>query len=140
MAFLKNMKVLPGQDIGQARISLEQGYDLNETYCLECHTLPNTAFVSLPIARLATPFAPWATEFHLDRVMYFIHLGFGLALVGLLPFSRMFHLIAIPLASVKKRMTLKDLDVCMGFLDLAGLSACTQCGLCTKVCSVYPDY
>lgn len=119
---------------------MDEGQVLNEAYCLECHTLPDTAFVSAPLARAAHPLGIRANAFRLDRVFYWLHLGLALVLLLFLPYSRMFHLIAIPLATARKRIQPQDLRTDMGFLDLAGLSACTHCGFCSEVCSVVPDY
>ncbi len=125
---------------GKVAPDLAQGLELNQTYCLECHTRPDTAFVSAPLARMAAVVGGFAAEFRLDRVFYWIHLMLALTLLCFLPFSRMFHLLAIPIASARKRMGPGQLKQGMGALDLVGLSACTNCGLCSRVCSVYPDY
>ncbi|MCG8636996.1 MAG: hypothetical protein MI863_24400, partial [Desulfobacterales bacterium] len=127
---------LPAADRGNP----EEGRELNETYCLECHTPPDTAFISSPLARLARPLGFWNKAFRLDRIFYWVHFGLVLTLVLFFPFSRMFHLIAIPLATSRRRMLPSAVRTDMGFLDLAGLSACTHCGFCSQVCSVYPDY
>lgn len=121
-------------------IDLEEGRELNEAYCLECHTQPDTAFVGAPLARLAGPLGARAGELRPDRVFYWLHVGLAFVLLMFFPFSRMFHLIAIPLATARRRMPPDKIDDSMGFLDLAGLSACTHCGFCSQVCSVYPDY
>lgn len=127
-------------EIRVKEVDFNEGQELNQDNCLECHTRPHTAFISAPLARLGASLGGWSSEFRLDRVLYWIHLGLALALVLFLPFSRMFHLVAIPLASVRPRMTPENMRTDMGFLDLAALSACTHCGFCSQVCSVYPDY
>jgi len=126
---------IPGQGI-----DLDEGEVFNQENCLECHTRPVTAFVSAPLARLGAPIGLWTAQFRLDRILYWVHLSLALTLVLFLPFSRMFHLLAIPLASLQRRMTPEKVQPDMGVLDLAGLSACTHCGFCSQVCSVYPDY
>jgi len=124
----------------QTVIDLEEGDVLNQENCLECHTRPGAAFVSVPLARAGTFFGPLIAEFRLDRVFYWIHLGLVMTLVLFFPVSRMFHLVAIPLASLRRRMVPEKMRTDMGFLDLTALSACTHCGFCSQVCSVYPDY
>lgn len=140
VSFEKGVSGVPGVDDVSEEIDLEQGQELNETYCLYCHTLPDTAFISAPLAQLASPIGGWVTQFRLDRVMYWIHFSLVMALILFLPFSRMFHLVSIPAASAGKRMAPEQMGPQMGLLDLASLSACTQCGFCSQVCSVYPDY
>ncbi len=126
--------------LGQSREGFALGQELNQDYCLECHTRPDTAFVSAPLARVAGFLGGFAAQFRLDRFFYWIHLLLALILLCFLPFSRMFHLLAIPIASARKRIGPGQLKREMGYLDLVGLSACTNCGLCSQVCSVYPDY
>ncbi|WDP91695.1 MAG: 4Fe-4S dicluster domain-containing protein [Desulfobacter sp.] len=121
-------------------VDLEAGGTLNEEYCLECHTRPAAAFVSAPLARMGGRVNRFLARFRLDRVMYWIHLGLALTLLLFLPFSRMFHIVAVPLASMGRRVGPENLGTDMGALDLAALTACTHCGFCSKVCSVYPDY
>lgn len=125
---------------GQIVYDFALGQELNQDYCLECHTRPDTAFVSAPLARMAGFLGGFAAEFRLDRFFYWFHLVLALILLCFLPFSRMFHLLAIPIASARKRIGPGQLKREMGYLDLVGLSACTNCGLCSQVCSVYPDY
>ncbi|HCY86939.1 MAG TPA: hypothetical protein DHV36_17545 [Desulfobacteraceae bacterium] len=128
---------LPAADLSA---DLDEGRELNEAYCLECHALPDPAFVSVPIARAVQPLGFWSRVLRLDRVFYWLHFGLAMVLLVCLPFSRMFHIIAIPLATARRRMTPDTPRTDMGFLDLAGLSACTHCGFCSQVCSVTPDY
>jgi heterodisulfide reductase subunit C len=134
------LPVLSGREDGADMIDLEEGQELNDSYCLECHARPDNAFLSVPVAKLGSGLAPWLSRFRADRVMYWIHFGLALTLVLFFPFSRMFHLVAVPLASMGRRMTPEKMRTDMGFLDLAALSACTHCGYCSQVCSVYPDY
>ena len=140
VSFAGGIQVQPGPESGMKRIDFSEGAALNEAYCLDCHTRPQTAFVSSLLARQAAPLGPWLAAFRLERIFYWIHFGFAMTLILFFPFSRMFHLAAIPLASMGRRMTPADLSPDMGWLDLAALSACTGCGFCSQVCSVYPDY
>lgn len=136
----QSLSIVGDFDQGQIVYDFALGRELNETYCLECHTRPDTAFVSAPLARMAGFLGGLAAEFRLDRFFYWLHLVMALILLCLLPFSRMFHLLAIPIASARKRIGPGQLRREMGYLDLVGLSACTNCGFCSQVCSVYPDY
>lgn len=122
------------------RADLTLGEELNLEYCLECHSLPDTAFVSLPVARVFTLWGSWIDAFGLDRIFYWLHFALVMVLTAFFPFSRMFHLISIPLATARRRMTPERMRTQMGYLDLVGMSACTHCGFCSQVCSVFPDY
>ncbi len=116
------------------------GESLNREYCLDCHQLPDAAFVSTPVARLAKPVGPWLAGIRGDNILYWVHTIMALVILGFLPFSRMFHVIAIPVASFRSRITADSVKKEMGFLDVFTLAACTRCGLCSEVCSVYPNF
>lgn len=118
----------------------EQGESMNEEYCLDCHQIPDTAFVSTPMAKMAKVVGPWLARARVDNILYWFHYGIALVLLGFLPFSRMFHLLAVPLASFRKRTTGDQVKNEMGFFDVFTLSACTNCGLCSEVCSVTPNF
>lgn len=134
---------------------LGNGAELNETYCLDCHDVPDPAFISAPVAKwIARGQArPWLDGLHLswaegnwpvslrsDTLLYWAHLASAMVLLVCLPFSRMFHLVAVPLASMVRQVRPEELRYDMGYLDVFSLRACTQCGFCSQVCSVYPDY
>ena len=118
----------------------EAGSDLNQEYCIDCHDRPDSAFVSTTLAGIARGLGNRLAQFRVDNFLYWLHYGIALVLLALLPFSRMFHLIAIPVASTRKRVTPQSLEQAGGLLDFFSLTACTNCGFCSQVCNVYPNF
>lgn len=142
-----HVRFLPGEAKGMPLAAimagpgdLDLGEELNQDFCLQCHTFPDTAFLSTGFGRLAGATGNWQAQWRMNRVCYWIHVGLVLVLLACLPFSRMFHVLAIPLASLRRRIIPERIRTDMGMLDLTAMSACTHCGFCTQVCSVYPDY
>lgn len=117
----------------------ETGREMNQEYCLDCHDRPDSAFVSTPLAGIAKELGNRLARFRVDNLLYWLHYGFILVLLALLPFS-LFHLIAIPVASTRKRVTPQCLKQGGEGLDFFSLTACTNCGFCSQVCSVYPNF
>ncbi|MCP3945069.1 MAG: 4Fe-4S dicluster domain-containing protein [Desulfobacteraceae bacterium] len=138
--WVKNYHLVLKEDLSSKSIDYENAASLNQEYCLDCHDRPDEAFISTPLALGAKPFGNWLARFRVDNVFYWLHYVIGLLLLAFLPFSRMFHLIAIPVASTRKRIRPQSLKKNMGLLDLFSLTACTNCGFCSEVCNVYPNF
>ena len=119
---------------------MENGRFLNEDYCLYCHSYIKSAVVSNPMAKTIYSAGGWLNENRVDRVFYWIHYGLCLVLLIGLPFSRMFHILMIPFASARKKLDARDLQPGKAVIGRATLQACTNCGFCSEVCSVYPNY
>lgn len=120
--------------------TLEQGRLLNEEYCLYCHSEPKSAFLSKALSHLLGKAGLFLNSFRADLWLYKIHYLLAFLMLACLPFSRMLHTLLIPFASAKKKVTSKDLQAQKNFFNPAALSACTNCGLCSQVCSVYPNF
>lgn len=118
----------------------ETGKDLNQIFCMDCHDRPDSAFVSTPLAGIINGFGKPLARFRADNILYWLHYGMGLIILALLPFSRLFHIIAIPVASTRKRITPQSLGKERKALDFFSLTACTNCGFCSQVCNVYPNF
>ena len=138
--WVENYYVVFKENFSSLTADLETGEILNENYCLDCHARPDSAFVSTPLAKMSKAVGNWLARARVDNILYGFHYAMVLILICFLPFSRMFHLIAVPLASTRKRITPRNLKTEMGYLDVFSLSACTNCGFCSEVCSVYPNF
>ncbi|WP_049770398.1 4Fe-4S dicluster domain-containing protein [Desulforapulum autotrophicum] len=123
----------------KARV-FESGSDLNQEYCMDCHDRPDSAFVSTSLAGFVREGGNRLARFRVDKFLYWLHAGIALVLLALVPFTRMFHLIAIPVASSRKRVTPQSLEQGGEGLDFFSLTACTDCRFCSQVCNVYPNY
>ncbi len=119
---------------------LENGEALNEAYCLYCHSPIKSAIVSKPLARILTSAGYWLNSNRLDKSLYWLHYGLCLILLIYLPFSRLSHLLLIPFASSRKHLTVQDYKNDLVSISAITLHACTNCGFCSQVCSVHPNF
>jgi heterodisulfide reductase subunit C len=118
---------------------VEQGREINGNSCIECHAPANGAFVSFSLAKIMGPLSfTWGDSGTVSGLT-FLHLLTCFALLAWLPFSKMFHIIAVPVSLL--------INGVMGFKkpaenlenslnrQMIGLSACTHCGSCSELCS-----
>jgi len=117
---------------------LEQGKEVHEVACISCHSKPQWAFISYPMATVMRPVGGLLDRAGIPVLLWYVH--FLACFVGLayLPFSRMFHLIAGPLSLLANAvMNTKESDPAnLMTKQLIELDACTHCGTCTSRCAV----
>lgn len=119
---------------------IEQGRELHEESCLECHSTPLSAFISYPLSKPLKPAVDFLERFGAPVWLWYIH--FMACFIGLayLPFSRFFHIIS---SSVSLLVSRAATDPISNPANLAtrralALDACTHCGTCSLYCSVSP--
>ena len=120
---------------------LENGEQLNQEFCMDCHARPQSAFLSSALARPFSGFAKGMAQWRGDLVLYWVHCLSVFSLLFFLPFTRLSHVILIPLATGAKKLapgSWKKFEDQGILLSPAALAACTRCGLCSTVCNVYP--
>jgi heterodisulfide reductase subunit C len=117
---------------------LAQGKEVHEVACISCHSKPQWAFISYPVAAVMRPLGGLWDRASIPVILWYVH--FLACFVGLayLPFSRMFHLIASPLSLLANAvMDAKESDPAnLMTKQLIELDACTHCGTCTSRCAV----
>jgi len=118
----------------------ENGKILSESFCIDCHSPIKSAFISTAMAKGFKKTGVWLNQHRADNVLYYIHYFLALLILVSLPFSRLFHMFLIPVASLGKNLEKEHLDSSQGFVNTATLYACTNCGFCSDVCSVYPNF
>ena len=113
---------------------VEQGREISSNSCGECHAPTSGAFVSYSLAGMIGPVISGGSSF-----FFYLHLLTCFAFLAWLPFSKMFHVVAVPVSLL--------INGVMGFKEPAessannlsrqmiGLSACTHCGSCSELCS-----
>jgi heterodisulfide reductase subunit C/uncharacterized membrane protein len=118
---------------------LEEGRQIHEDTCMECHAPAQGAFVSFSLARVVGPLVAGLGDQGAVNALFYLHFISCLALLAWLPFSKMFHVIAAPISLL--------INGVMGFKEpgkdpanvlnrrMVGLSACTHCGACSELCS-----
>jgi heterodisulfide reductase subunit C len=122
------------------REKLANGKDLNEAYCIDCHSPVKSAFISNTIAGSLKKIGVWLNQHRADNFVYYVHYYLCLLILVSLPFSRLFHIFLIPVAGLEKKIKKGQLDQPPGYINTATLYACTNCGYCSDVCSVYPNF
>ncbi len=118
--------------------TLQQGKELHEMSCAECHSRPQWAFMGYGASRVMSPMASLLDRANIHTLLWYIHFlacFFGLAY---LPFSKFFHIFSTPvylLANAVKKEGKSD-PANMATMRAIEMDACTHCGDCTTRCSV----
>ncbi len=119
---------------------LENGAAINEEYCLHCHSPIQSAPISNTIAVLISGVGNELNRIRIDRYFYWVHYLSCLILLVILPFTRISHILFIPMASSHPPLTAKEIQTRGASIHPTSLNACTNCGFCSEVCSVYPHF
>ena len=118
--------------------TLQQGQELHEMSCAECHSRPQWAFIGYGVSRVVVPIASPLDRANMHTLLWYVHFlacFFGLAY---LPFSKFFHIFSVPVCLlVNAVMEEGKADPAnIATRQALELDACTHCGDCTKRCSV----
>ncbi|MBU1343473.1 MAG: 4Fe-4S dicluster domain-containing protein [Proteobacteria bacterium] len=116
---------------------LDQGFQLHETSCVDCHSPNTSAFMGYAVAKIISPFALFLDKFNAVTFFYYVHILACFTGLALVPFSKMFHMIATPVSlmtnAVEKKHGPKDRNLLTK--QLMELDACTHCSTCNLNCS-----
>lgn len=119
----------------------DSGQEIHEMSCMDCHSPPQKAFTSLALAKLIKPVAVTLNEARADLWFWYIHFGLSFVGLALLPYTKLFHIIATPLMLLQERIVPLPAHGANRMTSRAlALSACTHCGVCSRHCSVAPIY
>jgi len=118
--------------------ALEQGSDLHEMSCVECHSRPQWAFTGYGVAKIIGPTATWIDRANIPGILWTIHILACFIGLAYLPFSKMFHVFAGPVSLLANAVMEKGKSdpVNTATRQAMELDACTHCGTCTVRCSV----
>ena len=127
--------------------TLALGAELNEDFCVDCHSRPRSAFFSnsmaVPMVKKYRGAGIWLNQVRADEALYWVHCLAVFALLVFMPFTRLAHMVMIPVATAMEKLTPEDWKTVkkdpVFVLSPAQLAACTRCGLCATVCNVYPN-
>jgi len=124
---------------------LEQGRELHRNACASCHSVPSSAFVSYPLARVLGPASGLLDAGHAEIWLLYVHLFACFLGLASLPFTRFFHVLAGPLSllvnSAAPERALPARSASPGSRAACralALDACVRCGICDAHCSVAP--
>ncbi len=121
---------------------LEAGARLHGDYCAACHDRPASAVLAYPLARAIKPLAAAMARIELESWLWYLHYLIGCLALALLPFTRLFHLLAAPVSLLTRALgpAASDAAVNRPTRRAMGLDACTHCGVCSQHCAVGPIF
>jgi heterodisulfide reductase subunit C/nitrate reductase gamma subunit len=118
--------------------TLQQGKELHEMSCAECHSRPQWAFVGYGVSRVVSPVASPLERANVHTLLWYLH--FLACFLGLayLPFSKFFHIFSTPVYLLVNAVMEEGRSdpANIATRQAIELDACTHCGDCTKRCSV----
>jgi hypothetical protein len=117
---------------------LERGREVNETSCLACHHRPHAAVISYPFSRLIRPLAPGLDRAGVRTALYYLHFLACFIGLALLPFTKMFHLIATPISLAVGALTDRAQESPAARANRTRIEqdGCEPCGVCREECPV----
>ena len=117
---------------------LEEGKDLDESYCADCHSPIKSAFAGYSTAVMIHPIALMLDRMDSTTFFYYLHIITSFLGLAYLPFSKMFHIIASPISllagAVMDKATSDPVNIVTR--QAVELDACMHCGTCSRRCSV----
>ncbi len=123
---------------------LDPGRMVHEESCAFCHDRPDTAIAAWPISRMLQPIAGILNQIQADQLLWQIHLLACFTGLALLPFTKLFHILATPVNLLVRagrgEAERQKADAAAETGRILGLDACTHCGVCSRYCSVEPAY
>jgi heterodisulfide reductase subunit C len=121
---------------------LAAGAGLHGDYCAACHDRPASAVLAYPLARAIKPLAAVMARIELETWLWYAHYLIGCLALALLPFTRLFHLLAAPVSLLTRALgpAAGDAAVNRSTRRAMGLDACTHCGVCSQHCAVGPIF
>lgn len=121
---------------------IEQGWEVHENSCAECHVSTKWAFTGYAVAKISRPVA--VALDNADVVNIFWHIHFLSCFLGLayLPFSKMFHIFATSASLLTHAVMDEKRSAPANIVTRQAmeLDACTHCGTCSLHCSAMMAY
>ncbi len=114
---------------------IEQGFEVHESNCMDCHASTKNAFASFTVSKIMGPLT--GSGAFATSALTFLHILSFVAFLVWLPFSKMFHIISAPVSLIARRIMGLKGENTANILNrqMVGLSACTHCGSCSVECS-----
>lgn len=118
--------------------TFQDGQQLHEMSCADCHSRPQWGFLGYGVATVIRPVATPLDRANVHILLWYLHFlacFFGLAY---LPFSKFFHIFATPAYMLVDAVVedKKSNPANIATRQAMQLDACTHCGECTTRCSV----
>ena len=118
--------------------TLLAGKEISEESCMQCHSRPQSAFISYGLSRILTPIALSLDRADMRTLLWYLHFLVCFAGLAYLPFSKFFHIFSTPIHLFVKELIIKGKSEPANLATMYAISldACTHCGDCTQRCSV----
>jgi heterodisulfide reductase subunit C/nitrate reductase gamma subunit len=115
-----------------------RGREAHESSCAACHSPARSAFLGYATAAVLRPVSAWLDGAGAPGILWAIHFYACLLGLALLPFSKMFHLLATPLALVVNAVAARGepSPANLATKQMIELDACTHCCACSARCSM----
>lgn len=116
---------------------LDLGIETHETYCMDCHSPNKAAFMGYAAAKMLALSAPFLVSVDGVTWLYYIHILICFLGLALLPFTKMFHMVATPVSLITRALENKSSLAWKTHLTKQAmeLDACTHCSTCNENCS-----
>ena len=116
---------------------LSVGREVHEGNCLDCHASAKWAFTGFTMAKILKPVAVPLDRADGVTILWYIHIIACFAGLAYLPFSKMFHMFAVPLSLIAGQVmdSKRSLPANILTRQMVELDACTHCGSCSLHCS-----
>lgn len=121
---------------------IQEGIELHQSYCMECHSANKSAFGGYFTATLISPVAGFLDRINGVVFFYYIHILISFICLAIIPFSKLFHMIATPISLIT-RSVVKDKRLKFEnrvTRKMLALDACTHCCVCNQNCSANMMY
>lgn len=116
---------------------LATGRELNDMFCVHCHSSSQWAFVSYGTSQLTRPVTSYSDGKAMVSMFWYIHILACFIGLAWLPFGKMFHVLTSPLSLLSASVAGRESDPAVTATRRAmELDACTHCGACSERCSV----
>lgn len=116
---------------------VEAGRRIHEESCAGCHSRPRSGVVSFAAAAALRPLSPRLDAVNAAGILRAVHLYACLLGLAVLPFTKLFHVLATPLALVAGAAARKGGSPANAMTrQMLALDACTHCCTCSAHCSM----
>jgi len=116
--------------------ALDLGMENHEAFCMDCHSPNQSAFLGYTFAKLMKPFAIWLDNLNGVTIFYYFHILSCFVALSLIPFTKMFHIIATPISLISNAVFKNDSPIANQLSkQVMELDACTHCSTCNLTCS-----
>jgi heterodisulfide reductase subunit C len=118
--------------------TVEQGKELHEMSCADCHSKPQWAFMGCGVARAVKPMALSLDRANMHTLLWYVHFMACFFALAYLPFSKFFHIFASPLSLLANAVMAQGESHRANIVTKQAIEvdACTHCGTCSLHCSV----